>query len=158
MSIICNSDGNEGRVQVWSYVDRKPTIVIHAPIGDQTRVIKISSLFADYRIQSNAQNTITVSLLSAPLLAALKSALTTDTEKVIMKLAKKNDVALLSFEILGTTSAGRRVSVGHDVRIEVMRPSEVDKLSEPMCPEPDVHIVLPGLGKMKTIVERMRPM
>ncbi len=56
-----------------------------------------------------------------------------------MKLAKKNDQAVMSFEITGTTRVGRRVKVTHDVKIEVMRPSDVDKLSEPMCPEPDVR-------------------
>ena len=55
-----------------------------------------------------------------------------------MKLAKKNDQAVLSFEISGLTRVGRRVHVVHDVRIDVMRPGDVDKLSEPLCPEPDV--------------------
>jgi HUS1 checkpoint protein len=57
-----------------------------------------------------------------------------------MKLAKKNDQAVLSFEISGLTRLGRRVRVVHDVRIDVMRPGDVDKLSEPLCPEPDVII------------------
>lgn len=55
-----------------------------------------------------------------------------------MKLAKKNDKAALSFEMLGVSRSGRKVRVAHDVRIDVMRPSEVDKLREPLCPEPDV--------------------
>ena len=55
-----------------------------------------------------------------------------------MKLAKKNDQAVLSFEMLGVSRSGRKVRVAHDVRIDVMRPSEVDKLREPLCPEPDV--------------------
>lgn len=55
-----------------------------------------------------------------------------------MKLAKKNDQAVLSFEMVGISRSGRKVRVAHDVRIDVMRPSEVDKLREPLCPEPDV--------------------
>lgn len=55
-----------------------------------------------------------------------------------MKLAKKNDHAALSFEMFGVTRSGRKVRVTHDVRIDVMRPSEVDKLRQPLCPEPDV--------------------
>ena len=55
-----------------------------------------------------------------------------------MKLAKKNDQAVLSFEIAGLTRAGRKVRVAHDVKIEVMKPCDVEKLSEPLCPEPDV--------------------
>lgn len=55
-----------------------------------------------------------------------------------MKLAKKNNLPVLSFEIFGTTQMGRRVKVAHDVRIEVMKPADVAMLTEPRCPEPDV--------------------
>jgi HUS1 checkpoint protein len=56
-----------------------------------------------------------------------------------MKLAKKNNLPVLSFEIFGTTHMGRRVKVAHDVRIEVMKPADVAMLTEPRCPEPDVR-------------------
>ncbi|EDR03995.1 uncharacterized protein LACBIDRAFT_252775 [Laccaria bicolor S238N-H82] len=145
MHIICNSDANEGGIQVWSQ-------------------IKLDSIFTNYRIQSNANNEITMVLPSEALLAALKSASASsptssfETEEVVMRLAKKNDQALLSFEISGLTRVGRKVRVAHDVKIEVMKPADVEKLSEPMCPEPDVHILLPPLQKLRTIVERLRPM
>jgi len=75
-----------------------------------------------------------------------------------MKLAKKNDQAVLNFDISGSTRMGRRVRVAHDVRIEVMRPQDVARLKEPMCPEPEVHILLPPLAKLRTVVERIRPL
>ncbi|KAJ7175843.1 checkpoint protein Hus1/Mec3 [Mycena filopes] len=135
MCIICNSEANEGGIQVWSQ-------------------IKVDSLFTSYRIQSNASNVITMALSSEALLATLKSASTSsksayETEEIVMKLAKKNDQAVLSFEISGTTRQGRKVRVAHDVKIEVMKPADVANLKEPMCPEPDVHIILPpGLRPM----------
>lgn len=55
------------------------------------------------------------------------------------RLAKKNDQAVLSFEISGSSRNGRRIRVVQDVRIEVMKPQDVDRLAEPMCPEPDVR-------------------
>lgn len=59
-----------------------------------------------------------------------------------MKLAKKNDQAVLSFEISGTSKVGmRRVKVTHDVKIEVLKPGDVERLGEPLCPEPDVSLV-----------------
>jgi HUS1 checkpoint protein len=61
-----------------------------------------------------------------------------ETEEVIMRLTKKNDQAMLTFDISGATRMGRAVRVMHDVRIEVMRPADVAKMNEPMCPEPDV--------------------
>jgi hypothetical protein len=40
--------------------------------------------------------------------------------------------------MFGVSRSGRKVRVAHDVRIDVMRPTDVDKLHEPLCPEPDV--------------------
>jgi hypothetical protein len=107
------------------------------------RQIKVASLFTDYRIQSNAENEITLSISPEALLLALRSAANppslSSAPDVVMKLAKKNDQAVLSFEISGAMASGRKVNVGHDVRIDVLRPSDVKKLAEPMCPEPDVR-------------------
>ncbi|KAK7043886.1 Checkpoint protein hus1 [Paramarasmius palmivorus] len=145
--IICNSEANEGGMQVWSQ-------------------IKVDSIFTEYRIQSNSNNEITVAVTSEALAAALRSASGSainassshETEEVVMKLAKKNDNAVLSFEISGKTGVGRKVNVTHDVRIDVMKPADVDKLSEPMCPEPDTHILLPPLQKLRTIIDKLKPM
>lgn len=83
-----------------------------------------------------------MSLSAEALLAALRSASSSlyETEEVVMKLAKKNDQAALSFEISGTTKLGRKVRVAHDVKIEVMKPGDVARLAEPLCPEPDVRL------------------
>ncbi len=106
------------------------------------RVIKVDSIFTNYRIQSNANNEITMLLTAEALLSALKSASTTaetaDSDDVVLKLAKKNDQAILCFEINGTTRLGKSMRVSHDVKIEVMKPTDVASLKEPMCPDPDV--------------------
>ena len=108
-----------------------------------SRQVKVQSLFSDYRIQSNANNEITFLISPEALLLALRSAWNPasldSTPETVMKLAKKNDQAVLSFDISGSMSSGRSVRVGHDVRIEVMKPSDVNRLTEPMCPEPDVR-------------------
>lgn len=116
--------------------------------------IKVESIFTAYRIQSNASNEITMSLSSEALLAALRSASSSasssssyETEEVVMKLAKKNDHAVLSFEISGMTRVGRKVKVAHDVKIEVMKPSDVARLTEPLCPEPDVRFFALFIGR-----------
>ncbi|KAH7884793.1 cell cycle checkpoint [Phlebopus sp. FC_14] len=151
MHIICNDDANEGGIQVWS-------------------VVKVESIFTNYRIQSNANNQITVALSTEALLSALRSSSssasssavaasilpTYDADELVMKLAKKNDQAVLSFEMFGVSRTGRKVRVAHDVRIDVMRPTEVERLREPLCPDPDVQILLPPLQKLRTIVERLR--
>ncbi|KAF8468537.1 cell cycle checkpoint [Russula ochroleuca] len=137
MRIICNHE--EGGVQVWSK-------------------IRVDALFTEYRILSHSNNEITLNLPTEALSTALRSASAehTGANEVVMKLAKKNNLPVLSFEIFGTTQMGRKVKVAHDVRIEVMKPADVAMLTEPRCPEPDVQIMLPPLAKMRAVVERMR--
>lgn len=167
MHIICapshggggaTSLGGDAGLQVWSQV-------------------KVSSLFAEYRIQSNANNEISLVLATDALAGALRSAAggaaggsggaasaartgvhSFTGPEVTMRLAKKHDAAVLSFELTTQTRMGRAVTVSHDVRIEVLKPADVGRLTEPLCPEPDVHIILPPLSKLRTIAERMRPL
>ena len=154
MHIICNHDASEGGVQVWSYVAYRPIQTTRDDAYD-SRQVKVQSLFSDYRIQSNANNEITFLISPEALLLALRSAWNPtsldSTPETVMKLAKKNDQAVLSFDISGSMSSGRSVRVGHDVRIEVMKPSDVNRLTEPMCPEPDVrNLAVPFLFKRLT--------
>jgi HUS1 checkpoint protein len=95
-------------------------------------------LFAEYRIQSNAENVINLELSPEALLQALKSAIS--SPEVVMKLAKKNDHAVLTFEVTSQSRQGRKLQIAHDVRIYVMKPADFAKVKEPMCPEPDVGI------------------
>lgn len=100
-------------------------------------------MFTDYRTLSHSNNEITLNLPTEALSTALRSASAehTGANEVVMKLAKKNNFPVLSFEIFGTTHMGRRVKVAHDVRIEVMKPVDVALLTEPRCPEPDVRFI-----------------
>jgi HUS1 checkpoint protein len=58
--------------------------------------------------------------------------------EIVMKLAKKDGHPLLVFEITAKTHTEKETKVTHDVRIEVMKPTDVELLQEPMCPKPDV--------------------
>jgi len=73
-----------------------------------------------------------------------------------MKLAKRNGIPCLSFDLSLQSKQGKEVKVTHDVKIMVMKPTEVALMKEPMCPAPDVHIILPPLQKVRTVVERLR--
>lgn len=54
------------------------------------------------------------------------------------RLAKKGDKSVLSFDITGSTPMGRSITVVQHVTVEVVRHADVERLKEPMCPEPDV--------------------
>jgi len=122
------------------------------------RKIKVNSLFSDYKIQSNADNEIGMEVPTEPLCQALRSAAAQSSAEVTLKLAKKHDRAVLTFEVKATSSQGKSVLVTHDVRIHVKKPSDVDKLVEPHCPDPDAHILLPSLAKLRTVTDHLRQM
>ena len=142
MRIICNQE--QGGVQIWSWV----ALFLFPPSSpsdflQKSRKIRVDALFTDYRILSHSNNEITLNLPTDALSTALRSASAehTGANEVVMKLAKKNNLPVLSFEIFGTTHMGRKVKVAHDVRIEVMKPADVALLTEPRCPEPDVRVL-----------------
>ena len=105
--------------------------------------IRVEAIFSSYRIQSNSNNEISL-LLYADAVSSVLRPLTlpgVSLEDVTMKLAKKNDVPVLNFEIATASRGGRTVRVSHDVRIDIMKPQDVAELKEPLCPEPDVRAV-----------------
>jgi HUS1 checkpoint protein len=68
-----------------------------------------------------------MAISSEALLVDLRSASVSSTsstahraDEIVMKLAKKNDRAVLKFEIIGTTTAGRRVKATHDILVDVL--------------------------------------
>ncbi|KLO17351.1 cell cycle checkpoint [Schizopora paradoxa] len=159
MHIICNQESEDG-VQVWSQ-------------------IKKDALFSNYKIQSNAANVISLGLSPDALLQALRSASPSSSSnsssavdgggvgayasigasEVVMRLAKKRGQAVLSLEIIfdgGSGNGSGKVVVSHDVLIDVLKPAEMERVKEPMCPEPDIHILLPPLTKLRTVTEHLR--
>ena len=110
------------------------------------------TLFSEYRIQSNANNEINIVVSPEALLQALRSAASSDD--IIMKLAKKNERAVLCLDVALTFGGGglnafggggsKKARMEHNVLIEVLKPSDMAKLKEPMCPEPDVRPLAPS--------------
>ncbi|CAE6510907.1 unnamed protein product [Rhizoctonia solani] len=134
VQIICLGETDVG-VQIWSK-------------------IPVDSMFSDYRIQSNANNMISLEVSTEPLSQALRSA--SAAQDVIVKLAKKNDQPVFSFEAQTESRQGKKMLVTHDVRITVMKAADIEQVKEPLCPPPDLHIILPPLKELRTIVEHMQ--
>ncbi|QRV75190.1 Hus1, required for S-M and DNA damage checkpoints-like protein [Ceratobasidium sp. AG-Ba] len=134
VQIICLGEADVG-VQIWSK-------------------LPVDSMFSDYRIQSNANNMISLEVSTEPLSQALKSA--SAAHEVVVKLAKKNDQPVFSFEAQTESRQGKTMLVTHDVRITVMKAVDIEQIKEPLCPPPDLHIILPSLKELRTIVEHMQ--
>ncbi|CAD6909898.1 unnamed protein product [Tilletia controversa] len=71
--------------------------------------------------------------------------------------AKRNKkTPLLNFTISSASHTGATLVVVQDVLIRILKPAELDRLREPLCPSADVHITLPPLLKLRTVCDRMR--
>ncbi|PWY96977.1 cell cycle checkpoint [Testicularia cyperi] len=128
-------------------------------LGDQdgTQIwsqMQVDSLFQEYRIESNFQNQINLEVSPDTLLKALRSA--NNAYSVVLRLAKRNKDPLLSFSISAQSHTGAKLEVLQDVLIKVLKPAEMSRIIEPLCPEPDVHIILPKLLHLRTVAEHMR--
>ncbi len=116
--------------------------------------MQVDSIFQDYRIESNFQNHINLEVSPDTLLKALRSA--NNAYSVILRLAKRGKDPLLSFTISAQSHTGAKLEVVQDVLIKVLKPAEMSRVVEPLCPEPDVHIILPKLLNLRTVAEHMR--
>lgn len=60
-----------------------------------------------------------------------------------------------SSEVTGDRRARERETrITQEIPIKILHESAVDGLHEPHCPDPDVHIILPGLAQLKSISDR----
>ncbi|OCF33100.1 HUS1 checkpoint protein [Kwoniella heveanensis BCC8398] len=144
--------GNEGStgVQVWSQV-------------------KVSTLFDSYKIESNANNEIWLELHLDSLMKVLRSAdssvggigestrhtATLSDADVTLKLNKKGNQPIWAFEIRGKTAARKSMSITHEIDVKILSPKRQQELQEPLCPQPDIHVVLPNLYEMRNLVSRL---
>lgn len=93
-----------------------------------------------------------------PLLAL--TVLSTDWTEGNMSLATENqdqhaDQAAYHADVVGDRRARERETrVTQEIPIKILHESAVDGLHEPHCPDPDVHIILPGLAQLKSISDR----
>ncbi|KAK0546428.1 Checkpoint protein hus1 [Tilletia horrida] len=133
--------------------------------------------FAEFRIESNNKNKIYIEVATETLLKAFRSGL--NAVQVTMRLAKRNQIPMLSLHITNASHMGGRLVVVQDVLIRILKPAEMERIKEPLCPAPDVrrrhslnllsagsltiypnfkqvHITLPPLLKLRTVCERMR--
>ncbi|KAL1916902.1 uncharacterized protein VTP21DRAFT_5099 [Calcarisporiella thermophila] len=134
LHFIIITDPDSG-VQVWSQLDA-------------------ASIFENYRIQSASNNEIYLDFYIEYLIRALKS--TQGALEIMMKLTKKENIPMLSLAITSQTRMGRKQSLTQDIPVRVLSPQQMEMVREPMCPDPQVHIMMPPLLSVRTIAERMK--
>ncbi|GAA5888113.1 hypothetical protein JCM5296_005437 [Sporobolomyces johnsonii] len=145
--LICQGEGTKGGVQVWSQ-------------------IAVNSIFKldNFRLESNNANEIYLEVSTDALARALKSA--QGATVATIKLAKKGGQGpngtgkgahpVLSIVVESASRMGKRLEITQDVFVKVKKAAEIALLKEPLCPEPEVQLVLPPLQLVRTVAERMK--
>ncbi|WVQ93978.1 hypothetical protein IAU59_001056 [Kwoniella sp. CBS 9459] len=165
--------GNEGStgVQVWSQV--KVVSYLHKESWRKAHYgpffFAQSTLFDSYKIESNANNEIWLELHLDSLMKVLRSAdssvgglgesarntATLSDADVTLKLNKKGKQPIWAFEIRGKTAARKSMSITHEIDVKILSPKRQQELQEPLCPQPDIHVVLPNLYELRNLVSRL---
>ncbi|KAJ5147898.1 Hexokinase [Penicillium atrosanguineum] len=140
--------------------------------------IPVSTIFDEesYQIESNS-DAINIEINVAVLNRALRSTFGASSSQ--LRLTKKDKMPLLALTVLTTEwtegnmalatdeeQSGQSDVVGdrrareretwitQEIPIKILHESAVEGLHEPHCPDPDVHIILPGLAQLKSISDR----
>lgn len=69
--------------------------------------------------------------------------------------AEQNQAPTAQSDVVGDRRARERETwITQEIPIKILHESAVEGLHEPHCPDPDVHIILPGLAQLKSISDR----
>ncbi|KAJ2242296.1 Checkpoint protein hus1, partial [Coemansia sp. RSA 454] len=113
-------------------------------------------LFASYRVESLHNNEIHLEFHIDNLQRALRSA--HNSQSAVLKLTKKQNLPVLSLSVQSMSSTGHTTLVCQDVPVRVLTPEQVRAMREPEVPDAHVHIMMPELSTIRSVVERMRLM
>jgi HUS1 checkpoint protein len=152
--------------------------VIETQLNEPTLTGIKSTIFDEesYQIESNS-DAINIEINVAVLNRALRSTFGASSSQ--LRLTKKDKMPLLALTVLTTEwtegnmalatdeeqpgqgdvvgdrrARERETWITQEIPIKILHESAVEGLHEPHCPDPDVHIILPGLAQLKSISDR----
>ncbi|CAH7671304.1 checkpoint protein Hus1/Mec3 [Phakopsora pachyrhizi] len=109
----------------------------------------------NYRIESNANNEISLELSTYALSSALRQSSATPIEFII-RLGKLGRTPFLSLNLTAVGPTGVDYSVEQCVAVKVLKPIDAAALREPSCPDPEIKITLPKLSDVCKVAERLK--
>ncbi|ORX60072.1 cell cycle checkpoint [Piromyces finnis] len=118
--------------------------------------VAINLLFEDFIIESANNNEIWLEVRTDQIIRVLKSA--QSAIDVYCKLTKKTGLPSLSFNIKSIFRGDNPVLLVQDIPIRVLNMYHISEYKEPMVPQPHVHILMPPLVSVRTIIDRMKSM
>lgn len=116
------------------------------------------TVFDDYLIASANENVINLEVPLIVLLRALRSCASASDATLRLTKRASDNAPILCLTI--TTSSNTSISAGNtlvtqEIPVRVLSGASVEGIREPMCPEPDVHVVLPPLAHIRSVTERL---
>jgi len=134
---------------------KKVRFIIANDVHDGVQVwsgINTGTLFSEWIMESLNGNEISFSVNLENLLRGLKSAQFASDIKV--KLTKNHMLRYLSLYI--SLQSPQVLTVTQDIPINLLSAATLARLTEPNLPDPEVHIMMPPLKLVRTVVDRMK--
>lgn len=158
---ICQSLEKSQKIWMLSFNEKyikissqSPNII--SPTHNAHATILIDSLFENYVIESKRENRIWLEISGEHLTRAVKSGSTSIELKI--KLAKKDNLAILCLLITNQSRSGKPISLIQDVPVRVLNYEMALEASyDPptTSPIPDLKIRMPQLESIRKVLDRM---
>ncbi|KXS19231.1 Hus1-like protein, partial [Gonapodya prolifera JEL478] len=116
--------------------------------------IEADKVFEDFRIESQNNNEIWLELSPELLARSLKS--TAHADGTNLRLTKRDEKAVLSFQVSAVSRTHKHVQITQDLPVRVLTKAQADVIQEPMVPDPQVHIMPPPLSALRPLVDRLK--
>lgn len=115
----------------------------------------IANIFDTYRLDSKSNNEILLQVNIRNLLAGFRSARDFNGTN-ILRLTKKNDLPVLSFEMWEDDGEELRINVIQDVSVRPIQHSKLYLYEEPTLDGYHASSNMPPLRSIRTVIEKMR--
>lgn len=119
--------------------------------------LQAAALFSEYQIESNNADEIYLEFAIDHLQKALRSC-GSSSMGVEMRLTKHHNLPVLALHITQLSAMGRPVSMVQRVPVRLLSKQQMDNVREPNVPESQVHVMLPSLGDIRSVTERIKKM
>ena len=116
----------------------------------------IADVFENYKLESKSNNEILLQVNIPNLLAAFRSVCEFHGTHVILRLTKKSQSPMLSFEMWEDDEQEMRINVIQDVSVKPIQHSKFYLYEEPSLSAYHASSKMPPLRSFKTVIDRMR--
>ncbi|KAI8069542.1 checkpoint protein Hus1/Mec3 [Gongronella butleri] len=116
-----------------------------------------NTLFSNYRIDSSADNEISMSLLVDSLLRVTKMAQQAASVKISLRAGNGGTGPVLDWRIEMENRVGTSNDSSHELEVHIIPRERMQDLREPpVLATPQAYVLLPNLASVKSVADRMK--